>query len=108
MAVIDLTRSTSGVYYWETVTGSDTGAPLELPRGGAQVAIQYFGTFGDTLTLQASIDGTTWATLSTGPGGSAVTATAAGLVEVSTAARYIRPSAGASITDVDVWVSVVV
>jgi hypothetical protein len=91
------------IHLWETLTGDDDGAPLELPKGGPQVAVQATGDFGGgTLTMQASLDGVTWATLLTGPGGSGVTFDAAGYAEISTAARYIRPLADSSISDVDV------
>lgn len=105
MATIDLAANDNGSFRWETVTGSDVGAPLTLPKGGAQVAVHVTGTFGDTLTIQGTVDGTNWFTLLDGPGGSDVTFTAAGYAEISTAVRAIRPSAGASITDVDVHIS---
>lgn len=107
MATIDLARTDNENHIWETVTGSDVGEALPLPTGGAQLAIHVMGTFGDTLTMQGTIDGTNWFTLSSGPGGSEVTFTAAGYVEVATAVHAVRPSAGASITDVDVLLRVV-
>lgn len=106
MATIGLSRNDNGSFRWETVTGSDVGAPITLPRGGAQVAVHATGTFGDTLSIQGTIDGTNWFTLLDGPGGNEVTFTAAGYAEISTAVKAIRPSAGASISDVDVHVSV--
>ena len=108
MATIAINSSLGdGRHYWETVTGSDVGAELILPKGGAQIAIHVTGTFGDTLTFQGTIDGTNWFTLLTGPGGTAVELTAAGYAEVSTAVYAVRPSAGASISDVDVYVRAV-
>jgi len=105
MAVIDLDTLANGAFQWETVTGSDTGEPLALPKGGAQLAVHVTGTFGGTLTMQGTIDGTNWFTLKDGPGGSDVTFTAAGYAEITTAVKQVRPSAGASISDVDVKVS---
>lgn len=110
MAVITPTRVVAqggkSVHLWETVTGGDTGEPLDLGGlAGLACAVQAVGTFGDTLTIQGSIDGTNWATLKD-PLGTDATLTAAGIIELATAVRYIRPSAGASITDVDVYVCV--
>jgi len=108
MAVIDLQSVAfdggKSVHLWETVTGSDTGEPLDL--GGLAslaVAVQMTGTFGDTVTMQGSIDGTNYATLKDVQGSDAALS-AAGIIEIATAVRYIRPSAGASITDVDVHI----
>jgi len=107
MATRPLTKLSNGALQWETVASEDDGEPLILPNGGAQVAIHVMGTFGGgTLTMQGTIDGTNWFTLKDGPNGSEVTFTAAGYAEVATAVKQIRPSAGASITDVDVKVSV--
>ena len=108
MATIPLTKNANGTWLWETVTGSDVGRGLKLPSGGAQVAVYVTGTFGDTLTMQGTVDGSNWFTLTAGPGGDDVTFASAGYVEVATAVHSIRPSAGASITDVDVSVSLVV
>jgi len=107
MATISLARTDNENHVWETVTGSDVGEALPLPSGGAQVAIHVTGTFGDTLTMQGTIDGTNWFTLLSSPGGSEVTFTAAGYAEIATAVHAIRPSAGASISDVDVFARVV-
>lgn len=109
MATIALQRTTNDNHWWETLVGatSDVGAPLRLPSGGAQVAVHVTGTFGGTLTMQGTIDGTNWFTLLTGPGGDAVTFTAAGYAEIATAVDAIRPSAGTGVTDVDVFVRVV-
>lgn len=108
MATINLTTLPEHRFRWETVTGNDVGEVLWLQKGGAQIAVQVTGTFGDTLTMQGTIDGTTWFSLLSGPGGEAVTFTAAGYAEISTAVWGIRPSAGASITDVDVYLRVIV
>lgn len=112
MAVIDLQTKTTAegeqtYYEWETVTGGDTGAPLYLPKGGAQLVIGFLGTFGAALTMQGTIDGTNWFTLTSGPGGGDVAATVARALEVSTALAAIRPSAAVGVSDVDVQVRVV-
>ena len=89
MATINNTRldAQPGVFQWEAVTGSDVGDALELPNGGALLALYAFGTFGDTLTIQGSIDGVNWFTLLTAPSGGEVTFTANGYAEVSTAVK---------------------
>ena len=109
MAIIDLQTLTSGangaVFLWETVTGDDTGAPLELNgMAGLAVAVQITGTFGAAVTMQGSIDGTNWATLKTVDGADA-SLSSAGLLEIATGARYIRPSAASSVSDVDVYLA---
>lgn len=108
MAVIPLTSHANGAHQWEQITGSDTGYGLVLNEGGAQTAIQVTGDFGASgvLSMEGTVDGVTWAPLLTGPGGSAITFTAAGIAECATAVRAIRPSADANITDVDVSISV--
>lgn len=105
MAVIDHTRVNDLVWKWETITGNDTGAPLYMGQAlGIIMTVQCVGTFGDTVTFQISNDGTNWSTAED-VNGNAVTFTAADMFEISTAAQYCRPSAGASITDVDFIVS---
>ncbi len=81
---------------WETVTGSDTGSAFELNGEWGAASLQATGTFGDTLTIQFSNDGTTWAT-GADTAGNAATTTAATLIQLPVGARYIRPSAGALI-----------
>ena len=103
----ELTNSTGGRQYWEGITDGDTGRQLVLTNGGAQIAVQAIGTFGGTVTLQGTIDGTNWFTLLTGPGGSEVTFAAAGYAEISTAVYAVRPSGGAGVGDVDVHIRAV-
>ena len=91
---------------WEQMAGGDTGEPLKLNRfAGAVSAVQAIGTFGGTLTMQGSIDGTNWVDLTT-TAGDAASLTAAGGIELGTAFLYIRPSAGAGISDVDVYLCI--
>lgn len=107
MAVIALQHLPHNRRLWETLTGSDTGEPLYLGQGGAQVAVQVTGTFGAAVSIQGTIDGTNWFDLTSGPGGSAVNFTAAGYAEISTAVWAIRPSAAALVSDVDVYLRVI-
>ncbi len=87
---------------WAAVTGSDTGAPYEYAKFSDKT-IQCSGTFGDTLTIQGSNDGTNWDTL-TDNLGAALTFTAAGMRLIAQNPRYIRPSAGSSISSVTVTI----
>ena len=109
MAIIDLQTNAQGaagaVFLWETVTGDDTGEPLQLNgMAGLAVCVQMTGTFGAAVTMQGSVDGTNWATLKTVDGSDAEL-TAAGLLEIATGARYIRPSAASGVSDVDVYLA---
>lgn len=74
----------------------DTGAPTWGCSNGV-------GTFGGaTVTLQGSLDGTNWATL-TDAQGNAISVTSAALEAVTELVRYIRPVVtGGSGTDVTV------
>lgn len=97
MADITKTRSAVGdrdIISWLTLTSSDAaGTPYEPERTRAAIAaVQFTGTFGGaTAILQGSNDGTNWITLDD-TGGDAISLTAAGYAEVSTAMAYIRPS----------------
>lgn len=78
---------------WAGLATGDTGAPVSNAGArGAVGSIQFSGTFGGaTATLEGSNDGTTWFTLKDTLG-NLVSLTAAGLVEFSSAALYLRPS----------------
>lgn len=91
------------VSFWEAMAASDVGDPLPLPRGGPVLAVQAKGTFGGTITIEGTINGTDWFTLKDRPGGDDVTFSADGYAEISTGVRAIRPSAGAGVSDVDVF-----
>ena len=104
MATISLTQQKNLVHTdnvtWAAVTGSDVGEAREYAKFNDKT-VQVFGTFGDDLTIQGSNDGTNWATLSDSSGLPLVF-TAAGIKLIAENPRYIRPSAGASITSVTV------
>jgi hypothetical protein len=73
-----------------TFTADDTGQALSMPTFGDRT-IQVAGTFGSgTCTIQGSIDGTHWATL-TDPLGNALTFTSDDLATITEATRFIRP-----------------
>lgn len=86
------------VVTWAGMATGDTitGYPAPAGNGAAFGCVQFYGTFGGaTVTLEGSNDGTNWATL-TGTDGSAISTSAAGIFEFSTAALFIRPGAPTS------------
>jgi len=110
MATINISQQDASgdkvTYLWETVTGGDVGEALEVNGHSSLVmAVQMTGTIGATVTMQGSIDGTTWASLKDTQGNDAALS-AAGIIELSTAVRFIRPSAAAGTSDVDVYLCV--
>jgi len=105
MAVISQTTTSIGggvaQIMWEALGSGDTGAPSSpLKTASAVACVQMTGTFGAAVVLEGSNDGVNWSTLKDLQGND-ISMTAAGLVDFSTAARYVRPNAGA-VSDVDV------
>lgn len=88
---------------WETVANGDTIKAYRT-KGveGAVGSVQMTGTFGAAVTLAGSNDGANFVTLKD-TSGADISLTAAGLVDFSTAALYIKP-VEAGVTDVDVTV----
>lgn len=93
-----------------TVTGmsaSDSSQPIRLNSGaGLVLDVQLLNGGGTnfnsgTMTIQVSNDNSTWATAKDTQGNDA-TATAAGHIEISTAAQWVRALSDANIGDVDV------
>lgn len=80
-------------YTWTPVTESDTVSYATIGGVGTLAgSIQVSGTFGGSaVVLQGSNDATNWADLND-TSGSAISLTAAGAAEFSTAMAYIRPS----------------
>lgn len=97
----------SASYQWANLSTGDTAVAVELINmQGLAGAVQVTGTFGGaTIVLEVSNDGANYATLKDGTG-TAISFTAAGMVEFSTAARYIRVSSSGGTGD-DVTVTVV-
>jgi hypothetical protein len=97
-----LLRTTEGVPYiiWEGVATGDTVAGFPVSgRLGVSAAVQFSGTFGGaTAKLQASLDNTTYSDMKD-IHGTAVSATAAGLFDISTSAVYLRPSVAGGTED---------
>lgn len=88
---------------WALTTANLDGAPLEL-LDKSECCIQATGTFGGaTLVWQGSNDGTNWFTCNNVAGGTAVSLTAAGGMQVIERPRHMRPflsvaGAGATIS----------
>lgn len=92
---------------WTNLSTADTATEvMVMGASGAIGAMQVTGTFGSaTITLQGSNDGTNFAAI-TDPSGNDIAVTAAGIVDFSTAAAYIRPSSAGGTAD-DVTVTVI-
>ena len=89
---------------WSAVTSADPGVAFQAPYAmSAVAAVQIDGTFGGaTVTLAGSNDDVTYFTLKD-LSGNDVSATAAALVDLSTAALYIKPVVtGGTAEDIDV------
>lgn len=109
MATVSFTTDqyvTSAQIAWADIATGDTIVAYEISgQAGLAGAVQFAGTFGGaTVTLQGSNDGTNYVTL-TDPTGSDISVTSAGLIEFSTACRYIKPGTSGGTGDaVDVTV----
>jgi len=92
------------VHSWTALAASTNGTTIEIDgTAGAVGSVQIEGTFGGTVTLQASNDGAVWYPV-LDLAGVAIALTAAGMKDFSTAALYLRPSAGAGVSSVTVTV----
>lgn len=81
------------VYRWTpmTHTGSDVGAPIEMP-GSADRTVQVTGTLGTggTVRIEGSLDGSTYHVLSD-PQGNALDINSLKIETIMEIVRYIRP-----------------
>lgn len=80
-------------YLWSAIGANQVGDPVSHPDL-KNVTVQAGGTFsGQTLTLQGSVDGTTYTTLKDS-GGTDITWTSAGMKQLplGVVPPYIRPS----------------
>jgi hypothetical protein len=108
--VISYTNVANQVFTVPTLSASDTSQPIFMDGGvGLLLAVQASvgggtGFNSGTLTVQVSNDNTNWSTVKDVHGTDA-TFTAAGALELSTGAQFIRVSCDASINDVDVTFS---
>lgn len=94
-------RSGRLVVKWEGLAANDTGE-IATPNDAKPLAgaIQFIGTFGGTVTLQKSNDGTNWVTVGD-LDGTNIAVTSAAFHEFSTAAMHLRVLAGAGVSNVD-------
>jgi len=97
MAVIPFTRSEPSdskakIVQWLAIANSDTADPFKpVELDTAIASVQISGTFGGaTLAFQQSNDGTNWFPTKTHTGDT-VSATAAGIFEISLSGLYVRP-----------------
>lgn len=94
------------VVTWEALGASENGTALPVnPAGLAVSAVQLTGTFGGTVYIEGSLDGTTFFSLRD-TRGTLMEYTAAALAELSSGVRYIRPRTGTGVSDVDVKLTV--
>ena len=102
-------NSRSNVIEWLKAATGDTNGMFEVPNRAAILAtVSFTGTFGGaTAIIEISNDGTTFFPMNDSAG-SAVSATADALFEVSTVARFIRPAISAGTGDsINVLISLV-
>ena len=90
----------AAAYRWTDYSTADTSTPIKVQNmQGLAGSVQITGTFGSaTITLQGSNDGTNYVTLKDG-GGNAISFTAAGMAEFSTAALYLKPTSTGGTSD---------
>lgn len=82
---------------WGPLAASVNGDPLRINRRSLVLsAVQVTGTFGGTVSLQGSLDGIDWFVLRD-TRGNLCDFTAASLVELSSAVRYVRPVTGVGV-----------
>lgn len=86
---------------WETLTAAEATGTAIIPMGYGPSSVQVTGTFGGTVTFAGSNDGTNFVTLEDNAG-NAMSTTAAALWDFTPSTLYIRPAAGAGVSDVDV------
>jgi hypothetical protein len=94
-------------YRWTDYSTADTSTPARMNnQEGLAGSVQVTGTFGGaTVAIQVSNDGTNFVTLKDSVG-TAITFTAAGFTEFSTAALFIKPTSTGGTAD-NVTVTVV-
>ena len=113
MAVVPWTvvtpqRSEAGVKLvkWEGLAASDTGRPFNV-AAYSDKTVQLLGTFGGNLLIEGSMDPDSstavYATLNDPQGNALSVISAAKIENILEHVYLLRPSAGAGVTDVDVW-----
>lgn len=104
MATIDFTKAKNLVHtesvIWSAVTASDVGEAREYAKFNDKT-VQVFGTFGGTVSIEGSNDGTNWETL-TDNLGVVLEFIAKGIKLIAENPRFVRPSAGSGVSSVTV------
>jgi hypothetical protein len=90
----------AAAYRWTDYSTADTSTPIKVQNmQGLAGSVQVTGTFGGaTITLQGSNDGTNYVTLKDSAG-TAISFTAAGMAEFSTAALFVKPTSSGGTAD---------
>lgn len=83
-------------FTWGSIANTN-GVPVQAP--GRNATLQLTGTFGGTVVLQGSNDGTNYFTLND-RNGNAISATSAGIFNIVNLPAYVRPSGGTGVTAV--------
>ena len=98
----NLSKNKMAIALWEGIGPSEDGVPLDAGASSSVAGcIQFSGTFGaGTVSFQHSNDGVTWYSVADLLG-TTIDATAVGIYNFSTAARYLRVLADANVTNVD-------
>jgi len=90
------------MWRYEHLSEADTAPPEIQIADFPDVSVQIVGDFGGgSTTFQCSNDGINWVT-ALDHGGNDISLSASGLRKLGTPARFVRPLAGGSGTDVDV------
>lgn len=104
MATINPTYSFVGsgehtvVATWATFATADTLTPVGSRWADySDRSVQLEGTFGGTVTMQGSNDGTNYQSL-TDPQGNAIAKSAGAIEAISEATLFVRPSCGVGVT----------
>ena len=77
------------VHTW-SLTSGQTGDAIKINNAGGLITMQVTAISGATVTLEGSLDGTTFIALNDIQG-SAISFAAVGYAELSTAMRWVRP-----------------
>lgn len=93
-------------YTWSGLGNGDTGIPVRF-SGLADKSVQVSGTFstGGEVTMEGSMDNTTWATLND-PQGNPITLTTGGVEAILENPRYVRPNVTGGDGSTDLTVSI--
>jgi hypothetical protein len=91
-------RRAANTYTWGALGPSQNGAPVQRP--GEKATIVLVGTFGGTVIMQGSEDGTNWYPLKDFLGNAITATTTLAAFVVTVLPAYVRPSAGVGVSAV--------